>query len=152
MIGVVETEFARTLSDRRAGFQAMMDDAEAFLAGQAIPENIVGQMMIALDEIVSNIFDHGARDGEPTISIRLHAGRDKVTAEIADDGIAFDPLQSAEPNTSLSADERPIGGLGIHLVRKMMDDVRYDRVHRQNRLRFHKSFALEGPEEGPDMP
>jgi serine/threonine-protein kinase RsbW len=152
MMGVVETEFACTLSDRHAGFKAMMDDAETFLAGQDVPENIVGQVMIALDEIVSNIFDHGARDGEPTINIRLQARRDKVTAAIIDDGIAFDPLQSAEPDTSLSAEARPIGGLGIHLVRKMMDDVRYDRDHRQNRLRFHKRFALEGPKEGPESP
>lgn len=152
MMGVVDTEFACTLSDRHAGFKAMMDDAETFLARQDVPENIVGQVMIALDEIVSNIFDHGARDGEPTINIRLQARRDKVTAVIVDDGIAFDPLQSAEPDTSLSAEERPIGGLGIHLVKKMMDDVRYDRDHRQNRLRFHKRFALEGPEEGPESP
>lgn len=152
MMGVVDTEFACTLSDRHAGFKAMMDDAESFLARQDVPENTVGQVMIALDEIVSNIFDHGARDGEPTINIRLQARRDKVTAVIVDDGIAFDPLQSAEPDTSLSAEERPIGGLGIHLVKKMMDDVRYDRDHRQNRLRFHKRFALEGPEEGPESP
>jgi serine/threonine-protein kinase RsbW len=152
MIGAVETEFACTLSDRHAAFQALMDDAEAFLARQDIPDDVVAQMLIALDEIVSNIFHHGVRDGEPTIRVHLHAGQGRVAAEIIDDGIAFDPLQSPEPDTSLSADERPIGGLGIHLVRKMMDDVRYDRDHRQNRIRFHKRFAIDGPDEGPATP
>jgi serine/threonine-protein kinase RsbW len=152
MIGAVETEFACTLSDRHAAFRAMMDNAETFLAKQEIPAAVIGKMMIAVDEIVSNIFAHGARDGEPTVSVRLHVGPDRVSAEIVDDGIAFDPLQNTGPDTGLSVEERPIGGLGIHLVRKMMDDARYDRDHGQNRLRFHKRFALEGPHEGPESP
>ena len=138
----METEFACTLSNGRAGFQALMDNAEAFLARRDVPEATASQVMIALDEIITNILSHGVRDGEPVVQVALRVADGAVAAEICDDGIAFDPLQNDEPDTGLSVEERPIGGLGIHLVRKMMDGLRYDRHHRQNRLQFHKKFTV----------
>lgn len=152
MNGAVETQFACTLSDCHAGLQGLMNDAETFLAAHYVPEPIIAQLMIALDEIISNIFHHGARDGEPNVEVVLHVQPDRVAAQISDDGIAFDPLQSAAPDTSLSSDERPIGGLGIFLVRRLMDDVRYDRDHGRNRLIFHKVFGAEGAELGVSAP
>lgn len=138
----METEFACTLSDGRAGFQALMDDAEAFLAHRNVPDTTASQIMIALDEIIANILSHGVRDGDPVVHVDLRVADGAVAGEIRDDGIAFDPLQNDEPDTSQSVEDRPIGGLGIHLVRKMMDELRYDRRHRQNRLQFHKKFTV----------
>ena len=57
-----------------------------------------------------------------------------------DDGIPYDPLQAAEPDVSLGADERPIGGLGIFLVRKTMDEVRYAYRDGQNVLSIRKKI------------
>lgn len=141
-IGIVETEFACTLSNGRAGFQALMDDAEAFLERRDVPGTTTSQIMIALDEIITNILSHGVRDGEPVVQVELRVADGAVAGQIKDDGIAFDPLQNDEPDTSQSVEDRPIGGLGIHLVRKMMDGLHYDRRHRQNRLQFHKNFAV----------
>lgn len=138
----METEFACTLSNGRAGFQALMDDAEAFLARRNVPDATASQIMIALDEIITNILSHGVRNGEPVIHVDLRIADGAVAGEIRDDGIAFDPLQNDEPDTRQSVEDRPIGGLGIHLVRKMMDGLSYDRRHRQNRLQFHKKFAV----------
>lgn len=146
MIGVVETQFAYTLSDHHAGFRGLMDGAEAFLAAGSVPAKMAAHIMIALDEIVSNIFHHGARDGERLVDVTLRIEADRVSAQIIDDGLAFDPLQSADPDISLSSEARPIGGLGIFLVRRIMDDVRYDLDHGKNRLRFYKLFALEQPD------
>lgn len=145
----METIFACTLSDPDAGFQRLMEDAEAFLAEHDVPVAVLSPMMVALDEVISNIFSHGVREGEPTVEVTLsveaEAGRDRgariVRAMIEDDGIAFDPLQRPDPDISLSSDDRPIGGLGIFLVRQMMDAVRYDRNHDRNRLSFYKAFA-----------
>lgn len=136
------TEYNCTLSDSRAGLQALMDSAEAFLAGNAVPDHAAAQMLVALDEIVSNIFAHGAREGEPTVAVALHVAEGRIAGEIVDDGIAFDPLAAAAPDTGLAIEDRPIGGLGLHIVRATMDDIRYDRDHGRNRLRFHKIFAL----------
>ena len=138
----METEFACTLSNGRAGFQALMDAAEEFLRHRDVPETTTSKMMVALDEIVINILSHGARDGEPIVQIELRVSEGAVYAEICDDGVAFDPLQNGEPDTSQSVEDRPLGGLGIHLVRTMMDGLRYDRRHRQNRLQFHKKFGV----------
>jgi serine/threonine-protein kinase RsbW len=128
-IGVVATEFNCTLSDGHAGLQAMMDAAEAFLAKHAVSDRTAAQMLVALDEIVSNIFAHGVREGEPTVAVRLHVTDTRIAGEIVDDGIAFDPLGAAPPDTGLSLEDRPIGGLGLHIVRRTMDDISYDRDH-----------------------
>jgi serine/threonine-protein kinase RsbW len=138
----VATEFNCTLSDSSAGLQAMMDAAEAFLADNAIPDRTAARILIALDEIVSNIFAHGVREGEPTVAVGLRIVEGRIAGEIVDDGIAFDPLAAAPPDTGLSLEDRPIGGLGLHIVRETMDEIRYDRDHGRNRLRFHKMFAL----------
>ncbi|WP_257550377.1 ATP-binding protein [Sphingopyxis sp. DBS4] len=137
------TEFNCTLSDGNAGLQAMMDGAEAFLADNAIPDRTAARVLIALDEIVSNIFAHGVREGEPTVAVGLRIAEGRIAGEIVDDGIAFDPLAAPPPDTGLSLEDRPIGGLGLHIVRETMDEIRYDRDHGQNRLRFHKMFALK---------
>lgn len=143
MIGVVATEFNCTLSDGDAGLQAMMDGAEAFLADNGVSDRAAAQMLVALDEVVSNIFAHGVREGEPTVMVGLRIAGTQIAGEIVDDGIAFDPLAAAPPDTGLSVEDRPIGGLGLHIVRRTMDDIRYDRDHGRNRLRFHKMFALK---------
>jgi len=123
-----------------------MDGAEAFLAKAGVPIRVAAQTLVALDEVVSNIFVHGVREGEPTVRVRLAVVPGRISGIIEDDGVAFDPLAVAAPDTSLAAEDRPIGGLGLHIVRQTMDDIRYDRDHGQNRLRFHKKFAIENRE------
>jgi serine/threonine-protein kinase RsbW len=63
-----------------------------------------------------------------------------VTAEVEDDGRAFNPLEAAAPNLDASIDERPIGGLGIHLVRSVMTSVEYRRQDGRNVLTMKKKL------------
>ena len=142
MTAVVETEFSCTLSDGNAGLQALLDGAERFFVDAGVPDHAAAQLLVALDEVVSNIFVHGVREGEPTVDVRLRHRPGRLVGEVVDDGMSFDPLAAAPPDTSLSIDDRPIGGLGLHIVRATMDDIRYDRDHGQNRLRFHKDYGL----------
>lgn len=139
----MKTEFSRTLSDGNAGLQALLDAAEQFFTDHAVPDRTAAQILVALDEITSNIFVHGSSAAEPTVHVRLRKAPDRVAIEIVDDGAAFDPLAATPPDISLPVEERPIGGLGLHIVRKTMDNLRYDRDHGQNRLRFYKRFALD---------
>ena len=60
---------------------------------------------------------------------------------MADDGPGFDPLSAPEPDTSLGIEERPIGGLGIALVRRLMDHVEYERRDGKNRLRLRRRLV-----------
>ena len=82
---------------------------------------------IALDEILANIsrYAYGAGGGTVEVSIAFDPEERTAMISFRDSGIPFDPLQKEEPNTALSAKERGIGGLGIFLVRKIMDAVEY---------------------------
>lgn len=134
----MEPDFSHTLSGGRAGFPALMDALEAFLSARAAPEPDAGALMVAVDEVVSNILTHG---GE-ALSVQVAAGADgrRAWVEIVDDGPPFDPTAAAAPDTALPVEDRDIGGLGIHLVRKLSDEVAYERRADRNRLRFSKTF------------
>ena len=83
---------------------------------------------LAIEELVTNIIKYGYDDqGEHLIELSLALEDDVLTVEIRDDGHAFDPFDRAEPDITLPAAERDIGGLGIHFVRKMLDSCAYDR-------------------------
>ena len=107
-----------------------------------VPADIAARLMIAFDEVISNALNHGASGADPRVSVRLlvtHAG---VAAEVRDDGRPFDPLSRPAPDTSLPLDERPVGGLGIHLLRELMDEVEYVRDGETNLLRFAKTYPV----------
>ncbi len=139
----MEASFARTLSDGGAGFPALIEAVEAFLENSAVPAAIAAKLMVAFDEVVSNVLSHGHAEGAPAIEIAITVGERAVVVAVGDDGRAFDPLAAPPPDTTLSAQDRPIGGLGILLVRKLMDEVTYQREHGWNRLRFSKDFPLD---------
>lgn len=134
----MELDFSHTLSGGRTGFPALMDALEAYLAERGVPGAAAGALMVAADEVVSNILDHGGRAPSVEVTARVADGRAWV--EVVDDGPAFDPTAAAAPDTGLSVEDRDIGGLGIHLVRKLSDEVAYERRGDRNRLRFSKTF------------
>ena len=100
------------------------------------------QIDVAIDEIFANIANYAYPGGEGKATIRYGRTSDPNGIEITfiDSGIPFDPLKAKEPDTTLSAEEREIGGLGIYMVRKSMDDVRYEYKDRHNILTIRKNF------------
>ena len=140
------SDFSRTLAGGRAGFPEVLEALEAYLETRGVPPSAVAPVMIAADEIISNALDHGGKDDLPPrvdVTARVAAGR--VTMQVDDDGAAFNPLESAAPDTELAVEDRAIGGLGIHLVRKLMDEVGYERHQGRNRLRFAKTYSSDAP-------
>lgn len=104
----------------------------AFAEAHAVPAAIRRRLNVALDELLQNTLVHGfagrgrlGGDGAVTIAVELLP--DRLTVTLTDDGQPFNPLDTAVPDTAGSVEERPIGGLGIHLVRQMMDEVHYHR-------------------------
>ena len=116
-----------------------MPDLVAFLEGaleaMGCPPTISTKLMICLDEIASNVMKFS---GAHTLTVRLEHGAPPGTWRLSftDDGTPWDPLTHADPDITLSAEERPIGGLGLLMVKKMMDEVSYAREDRQNVLRL----------------
>ena len=98
------------------------------------------QIDVAVDEIFSNIAQYAYPDRVGSATVTMEEEDGAVVLTFTDDGIPYDPLQAAEPDVSLGADERPIGGLGIFLVRKTMDEVRYAYRDGQNVLSIRKKI------------
>ena len=99
-----------------------------FADAHALPAAIRRSMNVVLDELLNNTISYGfagREGGEVTIAAELRTDRLSVT--LTDDGRPFDPFGMAAPDTALSVEGRQIGGLGIHLVRRMMDEVSYHR-------------------------
>jgi serine/threonine-protein kinase RsbW len=100
-----------------------------FAQGNGVPEADVRRIQVALDELLTNSISYG-RSREITVDGDVAQGW--LTIILTDDGTPFDPFIQIAPDTTLSVDLRRIGGLGIHLVQQMMDDVSYDRRDDRN--------------------
>ena len=100
------------------------------------------KVSVALDEVLSNIVHYAYPKGEGSFAVRLSfdPSRQMAVMTFLDNGVAFNPLEKKEPDVTLAVEDRPIGGLGIFLVKKMMDDVKYERVDGQNRLTLYKKI------------
>lgn len=98
----------------------------------------VTQISVALDELVSNIVNYS---GSKDYTVRIEVSDSKVTTlTFIDSGVPYNPLEKDDPDVTLSAEERKIGGLGIFLVKKTMDDVRYSREDGKNVLTIEKQL------------
>jgi serine/threonine-protein kinase RsbW len=138
----MKAEFSRRLTDGRAGFPSLLEAVEDWLDGHGVPPGAAAPLMIACDEIISNVLSHGGKSRVPAIDVALTLADGAVGVEISDDGTPFDPLSAPPPDTTLPVEDRPIGGLGVHLVRELMDEVSYRREGGWNRLRFSKNCSL----------
>lgn len=117
---------------------AFLDRLETFFTAQQLPKDAANKVLLAFDEILSNVAAYSEACNE--ISIRVWADNDQIGVEVEDDGMAFDPFQLAAPDVGASLDNRAPGGLGVHLVRCLMDDVVYERRNQRNCLRFVKNL------------
>jgi anti-sigma regulatory factor (Ser/Thr protein kinase) len=99
------------------------------------PPALAFKINLVLEELAINVMNHGHDEGLHDIEIALSSDADTLTIEIADDGRPFDPLHDAPTaNTAVALEDRQIGGLGIHLVRSMMDELHYRREQGRNCL------------------
>jgi serine/threonine-protein kinase RsbW len=106
----------------------------------ALPEAAAFPFELALDEVFMNVVMHGTTpDGPPReVSLSLRHEGAKVTMIMEDDGPAFDPLSLATPDIDAPIEEREIGGLGVFLIRELMDDVSYAHTGTHNQLTMSK--------------
>lgn len=124
-----------TVGALRENHGAVMEFAERYLEAEQVPERERMKMLVAVDEITNNIMSYS---GAGKCSLECSREEEEITFRFTDDGTAFNPLERDEPDISTDIEERPIGGLGIYLVRKNMTGVSYEYRNHCNVLTLRK--------------
>lgn len=106
-----------------------------------IPRRLLFEINLALDELFTNIISYGFADtSEHIIRVRISAENDLLTVVLEDDGIPFNPVERLSPELPCTLEECKVGGLGIHLVKNLMDEVVYSRCGNKNVLTLKKTI------------
>jgi anti-sigma regulatory factor (Ser/Thr protein kinase) len=113
-----------------------------FAESMSWPDDSIFKVKLVLEEILMNVISYGG-DGahKPSISMHLSQKGDLVSMEIADDGIPYDPLTAPPPDLESDLDHRPVGGLGVFLIRELMDSVAYRHENGRNHLTVKKHLG-----------
>lgn len=106
-----------------------------------LSEACIRDVNICLDELLTNIVSYGFEDDlEHIIRFTMDLDNQVLTLSIEDEGVPFNPLEKKDPEVPADLIDVRIGGLGIHIVRKLMDDLRYNRKQGKNKLTMKKSI------------
>jgi sigma-B regulation protein RsbU (phosphoserine phosphatase) len=121
------------ISNELAEIGKAIEAFEAFSEETDLPMAIAMKANLVFDELLNNIVSYAFTDeGEHQIGVHIERSKDRLLLIIEDDGMPFNPFAQSEVDTTLSIEERDIGGLGIHLVMNVMDDVSYERRKDRN--------------------
>jgi serine/threonine-protein kinase RsbW len=130
-------ELKNELSELKALYQLLNKFGQA--AG--LTEACITDVNICLDELFTNIVSYGFEDDlDHIIQVTMNMDNQVLTLSIEDDGIPFNPLEKKDPEVPADLVDVRIGGLGIHIVKKLMDDIRYQRKQGKNKLTMKKSI------------
>jgi serine/threonine-protein kinase RsbW len=129
-----------TISADLAALPGTLDRVADALRRLDAPAKAVQEVELAVDEALTNIILHGYEGAGGEIVLSCERTKEGAVVEIRDAAQAFDPTAAPMPDLESGADERPIGGLGIHLMRRMTDAVLYERRDGENVLRLVKHF------------
>jgi len=128
-----------TLVNRPAEVSRVQDSLEQFASEHAIPPRKLHEVQLALEEHLTNIVRYGHKDdAEHPIKVSFSLVPDELRIQIEDDGCPFNPLEHPTPDLSKPIDDRPIGGMGIHMMRKSLDGMEYRREGGKNTLTMAK--------------
>lgn len=128
-----------TIRNDLAEIGRLAEEVEAFCEAKGLGGGIAHALNLSLDELLANTISYGYDDAAiHAIEVSLSATPGGVTMVIRDDARAFDPTLAPDPDIDAELDDRPIGGLGIHIVRAMMDEIDYQRVDGRNLLTLVK--------------
>ena len=123
-----------------ANIDTVTDFINAELEAMDCPIKAQLQIDVAIDEIMSNIANYAYAPGTGSVTVRFEAEQEPRAAVISfiDSGTPYDPLAADDPDTTLSAEDRQIGGLGVFVVKKTMDEVGYEFKGYRNIFRIKK--------------
>ncbi|MBE6839289.1 MAG: ATP-binding protein [Ruminococcus sp.] len=106
------------------------------------PEKVIKDIRLACEEAFINIINYAYPDGDGNVDIACEVDKGIIQIVLKDSGIPFNPMDSDDPDISLAIECREVGGLGIYIVKKIMDDVNYTREGKYNILTLRKRIGL----------
>lgn len=132
-----------TIAAKVENIEVVTDFVNQQLEALDCPMKAQMQIDIAIDELFSNIahYAYNPEIGQATVRVEVIEDPLAVTITFIDNGIPYDPLAKTDPDTTLSAEERQIGGLGIYMVKKSMDEITYEYKDGQNILAIKKNLS-----------
>lgn len=133
---MIEGSFSMVISSRVSELRELAEMVERFGEEHQLPVRTNFIINLALDELVTNTLMHGnfSGDEEPKITITLSTHNDRILVVIESNGGKFDPTEDTEPDTTSELEDRPIGGLGLHLVKTQAAGFHYEFVDGINKL------------------
>jgi len=135
----MKPEMALTVRNDVAELERLNAFLDEFWTANRLPQDSVMDVTLALEEVFLNVVQHGYLDtAEHRILVRLALEGKSVALTVEDDGVPFNPLEAKPPDIHLPVEQREIGGLGIHLVQRVMDGIEYARDGDHNRLVMRK--------------
>lgn len=131
-----------TLDATIENIETVTDFVTAELESIHCPRKAQVQISIAIDELFSNIarYAYNPETGPAVVQVEVAQNPLAVIITFMDHGVPYDPLANLNPDTSLSAEDRDVGGLGIYLVKNIMDDVTYEYKDGRNVLKIKKNL------------
>jgi anti-sigma regulatory factor (Ser/Thr protein kinase) len=121
--------------------KALCRNLENFGQTSGLSGGCIQAINVGLDELFTNIVSYGFNDNsEHRIRFTINMDEDLLIIHVEDDGIPFNPLEAKEPKIPSDLINVKIGGLGIHFIKKLMDDIYYDRSRSKNKLTLKKSI------------
>jgi serine/threonine-protein kinase RsbW len=122
----------------------LVEEMEASLVAQSVPPQVIYAANLCVEELLVNSLKHGyGGTPAPDIEVDVQLTPEALIIEVSDSAPPFDPThEAADPDVDAELDDRPVGGLGIHLVKQMTDEMSYRRVGDRNLVRLVK--RIEG--------
>ncbi len=138
-------EFHVSLPAKLSAVRGLAEMVEEFGDANGLSPNKVYMINLALEELITNTVSYGLEDvADPEIGIGMHVRDGVLGVTMVDNGHPFDPTQDTNPDLSSPIDERPIGGLGLHLVKVFADRIDYEYAEGRNCLTLEHDLASRG--------
>lgn len=112
-----------------------------------LDEERKNDLELVLEETLVNIFNYAYPDQPGQVELTCRIEGDRLTVRIVDEGVPFSPLETTVPDLSADIEERQVGGLGVHLMKSLMDEVRYLREKSRNQLELVLGIPPQGAQE-----
>lgn len=129
------------LDNRLSELDKLADEVERFGEANGFSSRTIYQIRLVLDELLTNVISYGYRDQDRhEIGVGMRLADGLLTIRLEDDATPFNPVEAGQPDLECPVEDRRIGGLGIHLVKKIMDQVEYERKEGKNLLMLVKTI------------